>query len=109
MKVVIRSDYASRILICFIMYHLGLKAYIGANPGFSNESSSTFLCSKSSDYSTSDGEFVDAAEATDEFYDALSSDSSSSEEDSDKEVESDSKVFFSSIEIASFVLLDCLH
>lgn len=74
------------------MYHLGLKAYIGANPAFTNESSSTLLCSKNSDYSTSDGEFVDAAEATDEFYDALSSDSSSSDEDSDKEVESDTKV-----------------
>lgn len=95
------------------MYHLGLKAYIGANPAFTNESSSTLLLSKNSDSSASDGEFVDAAEATDEFYDALSSDSSSSDEDSDKEVESASKVSVllasSPIEIASLLFLDCLH
>lgn len=86
------SDCVSGVLIC-VMYYLALKAYIGANPAFTNESSSTLLCSKNSDYSASDGEFVDAAEAADEFYDALSSDSSSSDEDSDKEVESDRKVF----------------
>lgn len=87
-----RSKFEKTVPHALLSQVAGLKAYIGANPAFTNESSSTLLCSKNSDYSTSDGEFVDAAEATDEFYDALSSDSSSSDDDSDKEVESDSKV-----------------
>ncbi|KAL8133342.1 hypothetical protein AgCh_008705 [Apium graveolens] len=87
-----RSKFEKTVPYALLSQVAGLKAYIGANPAFSNESSSMLLCSKNSDYSASDGEFVDAAEATDEFYDALSSDSSSSDEDSDKEVECDKKV-----------------
>lgn len=72
------------------MIFLGLKAYIGANPGLTQKSVTAIVCSKGSDFSGANGEFVDAG-ATDEFYDALSSDSSE-DDDSDNEVELDSKV-----------------
>lgn len=68
----------------------GFKTYIGANPTFTHESTTTVVHSKVS--SESNGEFVDAG-GTDEFYDAIAADSSSEDdEDSDNDVEIDSKV-----------------
>lgn len=75
----------------YMWYFAGLKAYIGANPAFTHQSATAVACSKVSDFSGSNGEFVDAG-ATDEFYDAFSADSSSEDDDSDNEVELDSKV-----------------
>ncbi|KAL0288385.1 UNVERIFIED_CONTAM: protein ENHANCED DISEASE RESISTANCE 2-like, partial [Sesamum calycinum] len=64
----------------------GLKEYIGANPALTSESSTTIIHSKVSDFSGSNSEFEDA-EGADEFYDAIAGDSSSSDEDSDNEIE----------------------
>lgn len=79
-------------MIPYMLWFAGLKAYIGANPAFTHESTTTVVHSKVSDFSASNGEFVDAG-VTDEFYDAIAADSSSEDdEDSDNEVELDSKV-----------------
>ncbi|XP_059635352.1 protein ENHANCED DISEASE RESISTANCE 2-like isoform X2 [Cornus florida] len=68
----------------------GLKAYIGASPALSFESSTTVVHSKISDISASNSEYDDA-EVADEFYDAIAADSSSEDDDSDNEIELDSK------------------
>ncbi|KAL0315300.1 UNVERIFIED_CONTAM: hypothetical protein Sradi_5408200, partial [Sesamum radiatum] len=68
------------------MIRSGLKEYIGANPALTSESSTTIIHSKVSDFSGSNSEFEDA-EGADEFYDAIAGDSSSSDEDSDNEIE----------------------
>lgn len=68
----------------------GLKEYIGANPSLPSEFSTTSLHSKFSDISSSNSEHEDAN--VDEFYDAVSSESSSDDDNSDSEVEFDSKV-----------------
>ncbi|XP_052199680.1 protein ENHANCED DISEASE RESISTANCE 2 isoform X2 [Diospyros lotus] len=62
----------------------GLKEYFGANPSLSSESSITFVQTKFSDVSSSNSEYEDV-EDVDEFYDATD------DEDSDDEVEIDSK------------------
>ncbi|KAL3840706.1 hypothetical protein ACJIZ3_025297 [Penstemon smallii] len=64
----------------------GLKEYFGANPALTSLSSTTIIQSKVSDLAGSNSEVEDAEEA-DEFYDAIAFDSSSEDEDSDKEIE----------------------
>ncbi|KAL7190950.1 hypothetical protein ACSBR2_023092 [Camellia fascicularis] len=68
----------------------GLKEYIGGNPSLISESSTTFVHSKISDFSSSSSEYEDS-EVTDEFYDAIADDSSSDDEDGDNEEEADNK------------------
>lgn len=60
----------------------GLKEYIGANPALKFESSTTVIQSKLSEVSVSNAEFEES-EVKDEFYDAMSADSSSSDEELD--------------------------
>ncbi|KAI3771820.1 hypothetical protein L6452_02989 [Arctium lappa] len=62
----------------------GLKAYIGANPALTSESSTTLVDTKVSDASGSISEFEDA-EVAEEFYDAIAADSSSSSDDEEEE------------------------
>lgn len=71
----------------------GLKEYIGANPSLASEFLTTSLRSKFYDVSSSNSEHEDANVA-DEFYDALSADSSddSSDDDSDNKEEVKDKV-----------------
>lgn len=57
----------------------GLKEYIGANPALKCESSTTFIRSKISEVSISNAEY-DESDVKDEFYDAISTDSSSEDE-----------------------------
>lgn len=64
----------------------GLKEYIGANPAFKYEASSTVVQSKLSDIPS--GEYVDE-EMEEQFYDAT--DSSSDEEESDEDDEEQDK------------------
>ncbi|XAR50738.1 hypothetical protein NMG60_11005152 [Bertholletia excelsa] len=71
----------------FLSQVAGLKEYIGANPAVASE----FLTSIHSKSSDSISEY-DETEVADEFYDALSADSSDNE-DSDKEEETNSKLF----------------
>ncbi|XP_021809016.1 protein ENHANCED DISEASE RESISTANCE 2 isoform X3 [Prunus avium] len=59
-----------------------LKEYIGANPALKFESSTTVIQSKLSEVSVSNAEFEES-EVKDEFYDAMSADSSSSDEELD--------------------------
>lgn len=73
---------------------LGIKEYIGANPELTHQSSGIFFDSRSSNLSDSSAEFEDAT--TDHFYDAISTDSSSEDEDSDDNVEGDREVCSSS-------------
>ncbi|THG10594.1 hypothetical protein TEA_012341 [Camellia sinensis var. sinensis] len=68
----------------------GLKEYIGGNPSLISESSTTFVHSKISDFSSSNSEYEDS-EVADEFYDAIADDSSSDDEDGDNEEEADNK------------------
>lgn len=72
----------------FSGYHhsSGLKEYVGANPAFTSVSSTTFVQSKISHASSSSSEFEDA-EVPDEFYDAISADSSSEDEDDEDDME----------------------
>lgn len=67
-----------------LLFCVGLKEYIGANPALTFESSTVVVQSKTSGVSTSSNELEDAI--GDEFYDAIGTDSSSSDEDSDDEV-----------------------
>lgn len=72
----------------------GLKEYIGATPALTFEASTVIVHSKTSDVSMPNGEF-EGEEGADEFYDAItveSSSSSSSEDESDNEVEPIKKV-----------------
>ncbi|KAM1508150.1 hypothetical protein ACFX10_017501 [Malus domestica] len=61
----------------------GLKEYIGANPALKFETSTTVIQSKVSEVSVSTAEFEES-EVKDEFYDAMSADSSSSDEELDQ-------------------------
>ncbi|XP_061990763.1 protein ENHANCED DISEASE RESISTANCE 2 isoform X2 [Rosa rugosa] len=58
----------------------GMKEYIGANPALKCESSATFVQSKLSSVSISNAEYNES-DVKDEFYDAISTDSSSSDEE----------------------------
>lgn len=64
----------------------GLKEYVEANPAYKFDSPTTIVQSKVSDFSAASSELEDS-EATDEFYDAVSADSSSEDDDSDNEDE----------------------
>ncbi|CAH9070358.1 unnamed protein product [Cuscuta epithymum] len=86
----------------------GLKEYIGATPALTFESSTVIVHSKTSDVSTTNGEF-DGDEGADQFYDAIAVESSSSDDDSENEVEpinKDKKVKLKNVSwaIASFAL-----
>ncbi|OIS97178.1 PREDICTED: protein ENHANCED DISEASE RESISTANCE 2-like [Nicotiana attenuata] len=85
----------------------GLKEYIGANPALTFESSTVVLHSKTSSVSTTSNELEDTV-GSDEFYDAIGDESSSSDEDSDDEVTSkkDKKVKLKNVSwaIASLAL-----
>jgi len=59
----------------------GLKEYIAANPALHHENATTVVHSKISDASISSAECED--EMQDEFYDAITADSSTSDEESD--------------------------
>ncbi|XP_028189656.1 protein ENHANCED DISEASE RESISTANCE 2-like isoform X2 [Glycine soja] len=59
----------------------GLKEYIAANPALHHENGTTIVHSKLSDASISSAEYED--EMQDEFYDAITADSSTSDEESD--------------------------
>lgn len=74
----------------FFSFLSGLKEYIGANPALKCESSTTFIRSKISEVSISNAEY-DESDVKDEFYDAISTDSSS-EDESDNDA-LDHKVF----------------
>lgn len=73
--------------LCFFCFcnRSGLKEYIGANPALKFESSTTVIQSKLSEVSVSNAEFEES-EVKDEFYDAMSADSSSSDEELDNKV-----------------------
>lgn len=62
-----------------------MKEYIGANPALKFETSTTVIQSKVSEVSVSTAEFEES-EVKDEFYDAMSADSSSSDEELDQKV-----------------------
>lgn len=67
-----------------LFIHPGLKEYVGANPEITSELSTTIIHSKSGTFEPN-SEFEDAEATFEEFYDAT--DSSSSDEDSDNEIE----------------------
>lgn len=71
----------------------GLKEYIGATPALTFEASTVIVHSKTSDVSMPNGE-CEGEEGADQFYDAITveSSSSSSEDESDNEVEPIKKV-----------------
>lgn len=68
----------------------GLKEYISANPALNRENATTVVHSKISDGSISSSEYED--EVLDEFYDAISAESSTSDEESDDDEKHDPKV-----------------
>lgn len=70
------------ISIFFVIGISGLKEYIGANPAYKYETSSTVVQSKLSN--VPNGEYIDE-ELEEQFYDAT--DSSSDEEESDEDDE----------------------
>nr|XP_016493723.1 PREDICTED: protein ENHANCED DISEASE RESISTANCE 2-like [Nicotiana tabacum] len=85
----------------------GLKEYIGASPALTFESSTVVVHSKTSNVSILSNELEDTV-GSDEFYDAIGDESSSSDEDSDDEVTSkkDKKVKLKNVSwaIASLAL-----
>ncbi|KAK7265139.1 hypothetical protein RJT34_32755 [Clitoria ternatea] len=72
----------SYALLCQVA---GLKEFIAANPALHHENATTIVQSKLSDASISSTEFED--EVQDEFYDAITADSSTSDEESDDDDE----------------------
>lgn len=75
-----------RLANLYFLVHLfpGLKEYIEANPSLKVQSSTAVVQSKVSDVSISNSEYEEK-DVRDEFYDAISADSSSEEEESDDE------------------------
>ncbi|KAL7589942.1 hypothetical protein Lser_V15G37913 [Lactuca serriola] len=80
------SKFENSIPYALLNQVSGLKAYIGASPGLTSESSTTLVASKGSDASGSISEFEDA-EVAEEFYDAIAADSSSSSSSDDEDDE----------------------
>ncbi|CAF2227406.1 unnamed protein product [Brassica rapa] len=80
------SKFEKTIPYALLLQVAGLKEYIGANPAFKYEASSTVVQSKLSDIPS--GEYVDE-EMEEQFYDAT--DSSSDEEESDEDDEEQDK------------------
>lgn len=76
------SKFEKTIPYALLSQVAGLKEYIGANPALKSKYATTVVQSKVSDDSTSGSEYEDA-EVKDEFYDAVSPDSSSEESDDD--------------------------
>ncbi|XP_022754534.1 protein ENHANCED DISEASE RESISTANCE 2-like isoform X2 [Durio zibethinus] len=84
------SKFEKTIPYALLSQVAGLKEYIGANPSLNFDSSTMVVQSKLSDGSTSSGEFEDV-ELQDEFYDAITGDSSSSSEDEESKDDADKK------------------
>ncbi|KAL7259680.1 hypothetical protein ACSBR1_005546 [Camellia fascicularis] len=84
------SKFEKTVTYALLSQVAGLKEYIGANPALTSQSSTTIVHSKFSDVSSPDTEYDDA-EMADEFYDAISTDSSSDDEDKDNIVETNNK------------------
>ncbi|XP_058180804.1 protein ENHANCED DISEASE RESISTANCE 2 isoform X1 [Rhododendron vialii] len=76
------SKFEKTVSYAFLSQVAGLKEYIGANPSLASEFLTTSLRSKFFDVSSSNSDHEDANGA-DEFYDAISADSSSDDDDSD--------------------------
>lgn len=70
---------------------VGLKEYIGANPALHQQDATTVVHSKIPSISMSRDEYENA-EFQEEFYDAIASESSTSDEESDEDEEHDPKV-----------------
>ncbi|EEF38875.1 protein ENHANCED DISEASE RESISTANCE 2-like [Ricinus communis] len=77
------SKFEKTIPYALLSQVAGLKEYIGANPALKSKYATKVVHSKISEDSTSSSEYEDA-EVKDEFYDAISADSSSSEESEDE-------------------------
>lgn len=84
------------VSVTFPVHHYsGLKEYIGANPNLKSGSSTMVIHSEFSDASSSIGDYEAEEGVHDQFYDAIASDSSSSEdEESDDGNEIPQKVLF---------------
>lgn len=80
---------------CLFLVHCqsGLKEYIGANPAVKSIFATTVVHSKACDDSIRISEYEDA-EINDEFYDAISADSLSSEESDDEDEPTNEVVCF---------------
>ncbi|KAI8570528.1 hypothetical protein RHMOL_Rhmol01G0041400 [Rhododendron molle] len=76
------SKFEKTVSYAFLSQVAGLKEYIGANPSLASEFLTTSLRSKFFDVSSSNSDHEDVNGA-DEFYDAISADSSSDDDDSD--------------------------
>ncbi|KAL2338480.1 hypothetical protein Fmac_012926 [Flemingia macrophylla] len=75
------SKFERSIPYALLCQVAGLKEYIAANPPLHHENATTIVHSKISDASISSTEYED--EMQDEFYDAITADSSTSDEESD--------------------------
>ncbi|TKY54741.1 ENHANCED DISEASE RESISTANCE 2 [Spatholobus suberectus] len=75
------SKFERSIPYALLCQVAGLKEYIAANPALLRENATTIVHSKISDASISSTEYED--EMQDEFYDAITADSSTSDEESD--------------------------
>lgn len=75
------SKFERSIPYALLCQVAGLKEYIAANPPLHHETATTIVHSKISDASISSTEYED--EMHDEFYDAITADSSTSDEESD--------------------------
>ncbi|KAL6124880.1 hypothetical protein ACLB2K_077388 [Fragaria x ananassa] len=80
------SKFEKSVPYALLCQVAGLKEYIAANPSLKLKSAASVIQSKISQVSVSSGE-SEADGIHDEFYDAMSADSSSSDEESDTEIE----------------------
>ncbi|XP_057417760.1 protein ENHANCED DISEASE RESISTANCE 2-like isoform X2 [Lotus japonicus] len=83
------SQFERNIPYALLCQVAGLKEYISANPALNRENATTVVHSKISDGSISSSEYED--EVLDEFYDAISAESSTSDEESDDDEKHDPK------------------
>ncbi|KDP38628.1 hypothetical protein JCGZ_03981 [Jatropha curcas] len=79
------SKFEKTIPYALLSQVAGLKEYVGANPALKSKYATTIVQSKVSDDSTSGSEYEDA-EVKDQFYDAISADSSSEESDDEDQL-----------------------
>lgn len=80
------SNFEKTVPYALLCQVAGLREYFGANPALRSDSSSTIVPSTISDISSAHAAFEDS-EVKDEFYDALASEDSLEDEDSDDDVE----------------------
>ncbi|XAR66799.1 hypothetical protein NMG60_11013138 [Bertholletia excelsa] len=89
------SKFEKTVPYALLSQVAGLKEYIESKPSLKSETSTTFVHSRFSIVSASNDENEDSiSDVSDQFYDAIASDSSSSSDDEDGDIETEISISF---------------